>query len=562
MLKITQENLSTFKGNAKSFITTTPIIQKKLKIGESDDKYEIEADRMADQVVQMKPIGIDKLKPTNNVIQRKCASCDEEKHIQKKSLIDQITPLIQKKATNQGGETQVSKAITNNIKQSKGGGNSLKGEVKHHMESGFGVDFSDVRIHTDSNANKLSEKLNAKAFTVGNDIFFNKRKYDPNSNSGKHLLAHELTHTIQQSGQINLKIQREMIKDRDGALKYPTNAEAQSRLNKMIRIVPNPNREGEFLIEWRWNPTNPAKDLWSIGTVSRSKKAAEEKLNQLMRVEGKGSEWYVIKDTSLMPDNNENKGAKAIKSKPSKTAKSKGETEQKTSKHVCLTFDDGPQNGTKDVLDVLADFKIKGTFFLTGDNFDSSTQLPTQTKLVKRMLEEKHILGNHTWNHNPMQLSDYPKVYGSLIDKDSKNDKKSEIDRFNENFNKNTRHFVKTLKGTGFEGFDVSRFPGSGRQYGELVKRVNKMGMRHVGWDYEFARNNIFKHVKNHNWQGINNAASTSKGLPNKGYVILFHDRHWFGKENKATLKSIIQKLKDEGFTFGIINKDGSCKNI
>ena len=66
------------------------------------------------------------------------------------------------------------------------------------MENSFEVDFSPIRIHTDDNAVKMCQEIGAQAFTNGADIYFNKGKYDPNSVQGKKLLAHELTHTIQQ----------------------------------------------------------------------------------------------------------------------------------------------------------------------------------------------------------------------------------------------------------------------------------------------------------------------------------------------------------------------------
>jgi hypothetical protein len=77
------------------------------------------------------------------------------------------------------------------------------------MESRFGADFSNVKIHTGSYATQLSKDLNAQAFTVGNDVYFNEGKYQPESSEGKHLLAHELTHVIQQAPDISAKkIQR------------------------------------------------------------------------------------------------------------------------------------------------------------------------------------------------------------------------------------------------------------------------------------------------------------------------------------------------------------------
>lgn len=81
---------------------------------------------------------------------------------------------------------------------SKGSGSPLPSGIKSQMESGFDTDFSNVRIHTDSNATQMSRQIGAQAFTHGSDIFFNEGKYKPESDSGKHLLAHELTHTVQQ----------------------------------------------------------------------------------------------------------------------------------------------------------------------------------------------------------------------------------------------------------------------------------------------------------------------------------------------------------------------------
>ena len=69
------------------------------------------------------------------------------------------------------------------------------------MNQAFGTDFKDVNIHTDEKAKKLAESINAQAFTAGKDVFFNKDKFNPDSPEGKHLLAHELTHVVQQQKQ-------------------------------------------------------------------------------------------------------------------------------------------------------------------------------------------------------------------------------------------------------------------------------------------------------------------------------------------------------------------------
>ncbi len=89
-------------------------------------------------------------------------------------------------------------SVESSLSSSKGGGSGLSAETRVEMESGIGADFSNVRIHTDSSAVDMSKQLNAHAFTHGNDIYFNQGKFDTATNSGKHLLAHELTHTVQQ----------------------------------------------------------------------------------------------------------------------------------------------------------------------------------------------------------------------------------------------------------------------------------------------------------------------------------------------------------------------------
>ncbi len=95
--------------------------------------------------------------------------------------------------------------LESTLNSSKGGGSPLSGKVKDEMESGIGADFSNVRIHNDSTAVQMNQQLGSQAFATGNNIYFNEGKYNPNSQSGKHLLAHELTHTVQQGATIRKK---------------------------------------------------------------------------------------------------------------------------------------------------------------------------------------------------------------------------------------------------------------------------------------------------------------------------------------------------------------------
>ena len=86
------------------------------------------------------------------------------------------------------------------IRREQGGGQSLSDDVRRAMESGFGADFSGVRVHADATADHLNRRIQSKAFTTGNDIFFGDGHYRPSSSAGKQLLAHELTHVVQQGG--------------------------------------------------------------------------------------------------------------------------------------------------------------------------------------------------------------------------------------------------------------------------------------------------------------------------------------------------------------------------
>lgn len=281
-------------------------IQAKLNIGKSNDKFEIEADRVADQVAANKQTAkTESFFSPSPVMQKKLARDvqkqeEQNKDVQQKTAAQTITPVVQlkedliqnkldsrtteKRETNPvfsasktliqhkledkilkkeekiQNKTEVKKTETaskniispkpliqnkgeeenlqkkkeeekqakddekqlqkspsgdaspsdnsnleSKLNSSKGGGSPLSGKVKTEMESGIGADFSNVRIHNDSNAVQMNKQLGAQAFATGNNIYFNEGKYNPNSKDGKHLLAHELTHTVQQGAAIRKK---------------------------------------------------------------------------------------------------------------------------------------------------------------------------------------------------------------------------------------------------------------------------------------------------------------------------------------------------------------------
>lgn len=96
--------------------------------------------------------------------------------------------------------TDDNRGVEQYIERSRGHGEKMDNATESKMNTSFGQDFSDVRLHTDSSAGKAAHTLGAEAFTTGRDIYFNQGRYQPNSTSGQHLLAHELAHTVQQDG--------------------------------------------------------------------------------------------------------------------------------------------------------------------------------------------------------------------------------------------------------------------------------------------------------------------------------------------------------------------------
>jgi len=131
--------------------------------------------------------------PQEFLIQKKCADCERDEEVQRRPL----TSFIQKK-NSEHEVTTASDRVSQQIQTTKGGGSAMPQTTKSFMENRFGTDFSNVRIHTGDYAAEMSTELSARAFTVGNDIYFNTGKYSPETSEGKSLLAHELTHTIQQ----------------------------------------------------------------------------------------------------------------------------------------------------------------------------------------------------------------------------------------------------------------------------------------------------------------------------------------------------------------------------
>ncbi len=243
--------------------------KKGLSIGQPGDKYEQEADAMADAVVNHASPNSQLQKKEINSIQRQTlfsheqetsvqkqgeeeepvqAKQEEEEMVQSKNeeeemmqaKVEEEEPVqakeeeeeaIQAKAVEEEEAVQaqkdkeeepvqaqkeeeepiqakesgkqlgiVSKDLKQNLEDSKGQGQMLPKKSRKEMEHAFGADFKGVTVHTDSRAIQMNKSLGAQAFTHGEDIYFNSGKYNPDVSNGKRLLAHELTHVVQQNG--------------------------------------------------------------------------------------------------------------------------------------------------------------------------------------------------------------------------------------------------------------------------------------------------------------------------------------------------------------------------
>jgi hypothetical protein len=205
-------------------------IQAKLRINPPDDAYEREADRMSEHVtsgpghsIAAKPVPISRI----GMVQRACAcggtcaNCkdnSEDEHLQRKS-----PPAA---AANDGVPAIVDEAL-------RAPGQPLDGVTRVSMERRFGYDFSKVRVHTDSLAERSARAIQARAFTVGHHLVFDAGGYNTHTPSGRRLLAHELTHTVQQ-GAASQVLQRDPNPD---AKEEPC-PRGQMRMGKGIPCFP------------------------------------------------------------------------------------------------------------------------------------------------------------------------------------------------------------------------------------------------------------------------------------------------------------------------------------
>jgi|GEM_PF-4978244 len=155
-----------------------PVIQTKLQVGPANDKYEQEADQVAQQIMQTPRL----------------AEATQARGV---STLQRVGG---------AGGFEAGREVESHIVAQRGSGQRLPANVRAQVEPRLGADFSGVRVHTDAEADALNQSLNARAFTTGRDIFFRRGEYQPESSVGQQLLAHELTHVTQQQPNTSVHI--------------------------------------------------------------------------------------------------------------------------------------------------------------------------------------------------------------------------------------------------------------------------------------------------------------------------------------------------------------------
>jgi hypothetical protein len=180
------------------------MIQAKLAICNPGDHYEREADRVADRVMRMPEAPI---QPKPICPLAKGPSCGEEEVVRRQTVVEEI----RRAAKGNAHSAHTNPSTESAIRSLAGGGHPLSRSERVFFETRLGADLSQVRLHTDATAAESARALQARAYTVGDDVVFNANQFAPGSFEGRKLLAHELGHVIQQRFMVQKKIQKQSI---------------------------------------------------------------------------------------------------------------------------------------------------------------------------------------------------------------------------------------------------------------------------------------------------------------------------------------------------------------
>ncbi len=373
-------------------------LQAKLSVGNSNDPLEQEADRVADQVLTAPA------------------------HL----TVSTATPRIQRLTAQSNGQTVAAPGSVDQVLANSG--RPMDSALQQDMGQRFNYDFSQVKVHTGAAADQSVRDVNAKAYTVGNNIVFGAGRFAPGTHAGRRLIAHELTHVVQQSsfGSASGVIARApadeipWIQDQDGALYYKTPAQAERR---MAALKENDEWQHLRVTSFKLKGTT----FWRVemrGRKSTTPPAPAQAAPAANAPSGKIATGVSANLTNDSADAGTVRDAGSVASEGATAAATgsvvagsavgsgvaagvgagvAGAAAAGATRVFSLTFDDGPHsaklgagsNLTENVMDTLKAKGVKAGFFIqTGVSFRGAN--PVGRALVNRMQTEGHTVGIHT----------------------------------------------------------------------------------------------------------------------------------------------------------------------
>ncbi|MCL4505189.1 MAG: DUF4157 domain-containing protein [Chloroflexi bacterium] len=230
-------------------------VQAKLTVGAADDAYEQEADRVAARALA----GMTMQTPAD--VSRR----EDEGAAQRKPLAAGVRRLLQRETTGlsdsfEAGE-QVERALSH-----AGGGSPLPETLRTELEPKYGADFSRVQVHTGAQSEQLNRAVGAQAFTHGEHIYMGEGKYNPGTSAGKRLLAHELTHVVQQGGAGVQRKQPGSVQRQELSGGRPNRAPVMQKSPRAIRRLFDASMPGLLTLD---SETNLRGEVGQEGTLSK-----------------------------------------------------------------------------------------------------------------------------------------------------------------------------------------------------------------------------------------------------------------------------------------------------
>ncbi len=241
-------------------------MQTKLEVGPAGDRFEQEADRTADSVMRMPNPGMS-VAAAPLQISRNCAVCEREEKDEKR---------VQKKSAGPA-EASIGEAPASVHAALRSPGQPLDPASRAYFEPRFGQEFGNVRVHTGMSAARSAREVSAHAYTVGQNIVFAAGRFAPGTHEGRRLIAHELTHVVQQSGSA-ATLQRAPTPTADPSAERPP---APISLDEQLGA----RLDAEDALGLKWSKRNDKNYAWSLGLKDRARIRKNWKLSPKLQQE-------------------------------------------------------------------------------------------------------------------------------------------------------------------------------------------------------------------------------------------------------------------------------------